>query len=277
MLKKTVKITVAVFFAILVYTVCLYVVQDRLIFFPDEDYVGPALAGTPEFEEYPLVTADGRMIMGWYAKGDADKPAILFFHGNAGQIAAFAPHLKAYVAAGYPVFMVEYRGFATSWGKLTEDTMYADAVSAFDFVKDRFGHRRIVVFGYSMGTAPAAALSFMRAPEALVLAAPFYSLEREVGDKPVPLARMVLKNKLPSYKFVGKYEGPLLIVHGSADKLILPAHGKDLFALSPSDEKTFHLVEGVDHDGLFFDDENHLIILEWLADREKKVAVETED
>lgn len=276
MLKKTVKITAVAVILVLVYAVCLYAVQDRLIFFPDRDYAGPSAAGTPEFEEYPLVTADGQMIMGWYAKGKADKPAILFFHGNAGQIATFAPHLKAYTAAGYPVFMVEYRGFATSGGKLTEDTMYADAVSAFDFVKERLGHHRIAVFGYSMGTAPAAALSGMRRVEALILAAPFYSLEREVGDKPVPLARMVLKNKLPSYKFVEKYKGPLLIVHGSADKLIRPEHGKDLFALSPSADKAFRPVEGVDHNGLFFDDKNHLIILEWLNDREKKAA-KTED
>ena len=35
--------------------------------------------------------------------------------------------------------------------------MYADAVVACNYLKDRLGHDRIVVFGYSMGTAPASA------------------------------------------------------------------------------------------------------------------------
>ena len=220
MLKKILRAAAAGAAFVVVYLVCLYAVQDYLIFYPDRFYAGPSSAGAPAFEERPLVTADGHLIMAWYAKGDADKPAILFFHGNAGQLATFAPHLKAYIDAGYPVFMPEYRGFGLSGGKLSEETMYADAVVAFNYLKDRLGHDKIVVFGYSMGTAAASAAAGMCSADALILAAPFYSLEREVGDKPVPLARLVLKNRLQSNRFIAAYPGPLLVVHGSEDKLI---------------------------------------------------------
>ena len=250
-----------------IYLVCLYAVQDKLIFYPDRFYVGPSAAGTPDFAEHPLVTADGHLQMAWYAKGRPDRPAILFFHGNAGQIALFAPHLQAYVEAGFSVFMPEYRGFATSGGELEEDTMYADAVIAFDYLHNRLGHEKIVVFGYSMGTAPASALAKFRQPAAVMLAAPFYSLRREVADKPVPFAVWVLKNELPSYRFIAEYQGPLLIVHGREDKLILPAHGQDLYNLSPAKDKEFCPVDGVDHNLLFFDDANHRIMLDWLNDR----------
>ena len=241
--------------------------QDYLIFYPDRFYAGPSSAGAPAFEERPLVTADGHLIMAWYAKGDADKPAILFFHGNAGQLATFAPHLKAYIDAGYPVFMPEYRGFGLSGGRLSEETMYADAVVAFNYLKDRLGHDKIVVFGYSMGTAAASAAAGMCSADALILAAPFYSLEREVGDKPVPLARLVLKNRLQSNRFIAAYPGPLLVVHGNEDKLILPYHGRELFELSPAADKEFFLAEGVDHNRLFFDDGNHRTMLDWLNRR----------
>ena len=107
MLKKILRAAAAGAAFVVVYLVCLYAVQDYLIFYPDRFYAGPSSAGAPAFEERPLVTADGHLIMAWYAKGDADKPAILFFHGNAGQLATFAPHLKAYIDAGYPVFMPE--------------------------------------------------------------------------------------------------------------------------------------------------------------------------
>ncbi len=250
--------------SVVVYLACLYAVQDNLIFYPDKFYAAPSEVGMSEFAEQPLVTADGHMIMSWYAQGDADKPVILFFHGNAGQLATFAPHLKAYIKAGYSLFMPEYRGFASSGGKLSEETMYADAVLACQHLKNKLRHDKIVVFGYSMGTAPASAAATMCSADALILAAPFYSLERVVGDKPVPWARLVLKNRLPSNHFVAKYQGPLLVVHGRADKLILPYHGQQLFELSPAADKEFRLLDGVDHNRLFFNDIHHQVMLDWL-------------
>ena len=264
MLKKTVKIFLSLTFAFAIYLTCLYAIQDYLIFYPDRDYVGPDMAGVSEFEERPLVTADGHLIMGWYARGDKDKPLILFFHGNAGQLAVFAPMLRPYIESGYSVFMPEYRGFAHSGGKLTQDTMYADAVVAFDYVKQELNAQKVVVFGYSMGTAPASAVSVMREPDALVIAAPFLSLEKEVKDKPVPFASLVLKNELPSENFIAKYDKSLLVLHGREDKLILPYHGQKMYEISPSENKCLKLVDGIDHNQLFFKSDNHEIILEWL-------------
>lgn len=264
MLKKLLKFCVAALVLSVIYLFCLYMIQDNLIFHPDRNYVGPNMAGVGEFKEQPLVTADGHLIMAWYAEGQKDKPIILFFHGNAGQIATFAPLLRGYHQAGYGIFMPEYRGFAHSGGELNEDTMYADAVTAFDFIKNELRYNDIIVFGYSMGTAPASFLAKARQPKALVLAAPFLSLEKEVADKPIPLATLVLKNKLESEKYVAEYENPLLVVHGTADKLILPYHGQKMAALSPSKDKRLELIKGVNHNQLFFDEENHQIILNWL-------------
>ncbi len=267
MLKKILKICALLAIMLFVYGICLYAIQDDLIFYPDKTYVGPNMAGVGQFEEQPLVTADGHLIMAWYAKGQKNKPVILFFHGNAGQLARFAPLLKIYHDAGYGIFMPEYRGFAHSGGQLTEDTMYADAITSFDFVKNRLTPEKIVVLGYSMGTAPASFLAQVRQPDALILLAPFLSLEKEVADKPVPLATLVLKNKLESEKYLAKYKNPLLIMHGKLDKLILPYHGQKMFAISPSKDKTLKLVDGVDHHQLFFDVTNHQQVLNWLQNR----------
>ena len=85
--------------------------------------------------------------------------------------------------------------------------------------------------------------------------------------QPVPLARLVLKNRLQSNRFIAAYPGPLLVVHGNEDKLILPYHGRELFELSPAADKEFFLAEGVDHNRLFFDDGNHRTMLDWLNRR----------
>ena len=43
-----------------------------------------------------------------------------------------------------------------------------------------------------------------------------------------------------------------------------PDNGKDLFEISPSKEKQFILAENVDHNYLFFNEENHQHIIDWL-------------
>lgn len=264
MLKRVLKWTVGLIALFVIYLICLYAVQDKLIFFPDKNYVGPQSAGAANFTEVPLVTADSRMIMSWYVKGDIDKPAILFFHGNAGQIATFAPKLEIYRAAGYSILMPEYRGFASTTGELTEDTMYADAIIAFDYLQRQLKHKQIVVFGYSMGTAQASFVADIRHADALILAAPFSSLYRLVGEKHIPFAQRVLKKRLESEKYIAEYKNPLLVVHGGSDSLIPPHHSQIMFNRAVSKDKEFVLVPGVNHNQLFYDEENHQVIFNWL-------------
>lgn len=248
----------------LVYPLVLYCGQQHLYLFPDKLYISPAQKGLPQFEENPFTTPDGLKIMGWYSKGDADKPALLFFHGNSGQIAKFAPSMKTYIDNGYTVYMSEYRGFGGTLGNFTQQTLYQDAIAAFDFLHHKLGHSDIVVYGYSMGTAAAAATAANRPARGLVLAAPFYSLKKVVSDQPVPLGVSVLKYELPSYRFIKAYKGPLLIVHGTSDTLIAPRHGRELYDLSSSADKQLVLIPEQSHNALFFGDKAHPLVIEWL-------------
>ncbi len=253
--------------AALSYPIVLYCGQQHLYLFPDKGYVSPAEKGLPQFIEKPFTATDGLKIMGWYAKGDADKPALLFFHGNSGQIAKFAPSLKPYLDNGYTVYMSEYRGFGGTAGEFTQDTLYGDARAAFDFLHNVLGHGDIIVFGYSMGTAAASATAAERPARGLILAAPFYSLKKVAGDQHIPLATRALKYELPSYRFVRAYKGPLLIIHGAGDTLIAPTHCKELLSLSPARDKEFILMPELSHNALFFGDKAHPAVLEWLENR----------
>jgi len=267
MSKKIFKIVAWCSGIFLFYMTFLYVMQDHLTFFPDKYYVSPTGARVPVFKEAPIVMADGEMVMAWYATGDEEKPALLFFHGNAGQIATFAPYIQHYARAGYPVLMLEYRGFGNTGGKVSEETMFADALYAFDFLRQNLGHENIVVFGYSMGSSVAAGLMQYRRPDALILAAPFISLVEIVKEKPLPFASLMLKNRLESDKYILNVDMPLLVIHGEKDTLIPPHHGKKLYELAKSADKTFELVQGETHDGLFFKAINHLFFIYWLNER----------
>lgn len=249
----------------LIYPLVLYCGQKHLYLFPDVFYTSPASKGMPEFVEKPFITADGLKIMGWYAKGNEDKPAILFFHGNSGQIALFAPSMKPYIDAGYTVYMSEYRGFGGTVGEFTQDFLYKDALTAFDFLHNELGHSEIIVYGYSMGTAAASFAAVNRPARGLVLAAPFYSLKTVAGEQNIPLATVVLKDELPSYQFIQSFDRPLLIVHGEDDTLIRLHHGIDLFNLCPSQTKELKIIPKQSHNALFFKDKGHVAVLEWLT------------
>ena len=67
----------------------VYVFQARLIFFPNVP--GRTLGTTPSqiglrFEDVRITTGDHVDLHGWYVPAAAGAPAVLFCHGNAGNI-----------------------------------------------------------------------------------------------------------------------------------------------------------------------------------------------
>ena len=217
----------------------------------------------PEFSEESLHTSDGIDIMMWYHEGETNKPAILFLHGNSGQISKFASNLQVLARAGYSVLMMEYRSFGNTPGIITEKTVGNDAALAFDWLKAK-GHRKIIVYGYSFGTAFASVLTSLRQMDGLILTAPFASLDRLVSEKPVPFARLALKDRYKSAKFLKRYKGPLLIVHGKEDTLIPYHHALIVFDKAASPQKQLKLLDGETHRSVFFDKKNIPFVLEFL-------------
>ncbi len=247
----------------LVYVSGLFLFQNNLLFFPDRKYVPPHQAQAEMFQEISLTAKDGNPIRLWYAQGDKTKPAVLFLHGNAGQIATFAEQLQVITQAGYGVLAMEYRSFAEVPGKIRQDVIFSDAAESFDFLREE-GYPKIVVYGYSFGAAMAAGLTSLREADALILTAPFYSLKREVGDKPVPFAKQVLRDEYPSYRYVGKFTKPLLIITSKKDRLISWKHAQDLFNLSPSTQKEIFVLDKPNHNSLYYSGANLPYILEFL-------------
>ncbi len=238
--------------------------QHRLMFFPDKFYASPKNAGAEEFVEKPLVMYDGTMVMSWYYKGNKDKPVILFFHGNAGQIATFAPYLSAYTKAGYSVMALEYRGFGKTCGKIEEDVAFADGIWAFDYLRQKLGHKNIVIMGYSMGSAIAVGVSKYKEPDAMVLLAPFSSMQKLVTEQNIPFASLVLKDKFLSVEYIKNFSNPLFIMHGQEDSLIGVHHAKILYDKALAKDKSLKILPNQEHNELFFKQQNHLLVIDWL-------------
>lgn len=243
----------------LVYTVVLYNIQRSLIFVPFKKYEAPQ----SPFVENVITMKDGTEVMTWYAEGDKQKPAFLFFHGNAFQLAYYTEPLYPLIERGYGVLMMEYRNFGNTKGTTLQKDIFSDAAETFDWLK-RQGYPEIIVYGYSYGTSVASGLTSIRSVDKLILTAPFSSLHKLVKEKPVPLAGWLLKDHYPSEEYIAQYHNPLLIIHGTKDRLIPYHHGQRMYDMAASEDKKLILLDNVSHQHIYFDKLNVPAILEWL-------------
>ena len=268
-MKQLLKICSFAAIVIFIYIFALYNLQDNFIFYPNKYYISPQQADTPVFQENIIIADDGNKIMTWYAQGQKNKPAILFFHGNAFQISAFAEQLRPLINAGYTVLAMEYRGFGNTLGDTRQERIFADAAIVFDWLKAQ-EYPEIIVYGYSYGCAVSLGLTTLRKPNRLILTAPFASLIRLVKEKPVPFAAIVLKDHYPSEQYITSLNIPLLIIHGRKDKLIPYHHSQILYDNAASPKKNLVLLDNVTHHSIYFSYYNMPIILNWLQENQPK-------
>ncbi|VDO73711.1 unnamed protein product [Heligmosomoides polygyrus] len=127
---------------------------------------------------------------------------------------------------GVDVYAFDYSGYGLSSGKPSEKNIYADIRAVYDYVRLKRPDKKIVLIGYSLGTAAAADLAASD-PDALagvVLVAPFASGMRLFTAQPGcedsnKLDRFITIDK------VSKIKVPVLVCHGYRDDAIPYQHG----------------------------------------------------
>ncbi|MEJ6401673.1 alpha/beta hydrolase [Yoonia sp. 2307UL14-13] len=178
--------------------------------------------------------------------------ATLFFMGNGGALAYFTYTLDAHVAAGRTVAAMEYPGGGGIPGKPSERRLKADALVAYDWLRDRHDGP-IVVHGYSMGSGLALHVAAEREVAAIVLDAPFVKMcELMTRASWLPACWMPGVQKWNSARLVPRLSASVLVQHGTADQLIPMSVGQRLVGLMQRAglDVTFHAVEGATHNNL---------------------------
>jgi pimeloyl-ACP methyl ester carboxylesterase len=136
------------------------------------------VSGLP-LEEVWFQAADGARLFGWYVESQADRPVILWCHGNAGNVIHRLDNLKHLYKLGLSVFLFDYRGYGRSQGRPSEEGFYQDALGAHDYLTRTRMIRpeRIVLFGRSLGAAVAGELAAQKPAVGLILESSFPSIE----------------------------------------------------------------------------------------------------
>jgi uncharacterized protein len=216
-------------------TATVYISQRKLMFHPNPLHVAPQAIGLADVTEMQFATADGEQLIAWYAPARQGQPTLFYLHGSAGALMQRADRIKLYRGSGYGVFMLAYRGFSGSTGAPSEDGIVADALMAYDQLK-QLGIRDedVVVYGESLGTGVAVQVAASRHPGGLVLESPFTSAV-DVGSYLYPYlpVHWLLKDRFESVRYIDKVTAPLLLLHGEDDVIVPVRFGRKLFEAAP--------------------------------------------
>ena len=240
-------------------SLALYFFQDRLIYFPDKEIaVTPEAVGLP-FEDVEFETADGLTLRGWFVPVNASDRALLFFHGNAGNISHRLESLLTFHRLGLNTLIFDYRGYGGSEGKPSEEGTYKDAEAAWEYLTKVRGiePHNVVLFGRSLGGAVATWLAARVNCAALIVESTFTSVP-DLAAKTYPIfpVRLLARFRYDSKERIAEAHCPVLIVHSPDDELIPFEHGRVLFEAASS-PKTFLEIRGGHNEGFIVSGEDY--------------------
>jgi fermentation-respiration switch protein FrsA (DUF1100 family) len=203
-------------------------------------------AGRPTFpyDQIDLPRSDGARQFAWVMRQtDADDgPWVLYFHGNAATIASNVniSHYRQLRRVGLNLLAPEYRGFGGLDGTPTEEALRADARAAYDYLRVTRGvpPSRIVIYGWSLGSAVAVRLASQVEEAALILEGAPASLV-DIGQLRYPFfpIRLLMRNPFESIRTIDRVSSPILFLHSPEDEVIPIGEGRRLFDAARGDKE----------------------------------------
>ena len=194
----------------------LYFQQEKIIFHPDKLSRSFKYTFTVPFEEMYITTDDQVKLNSLFFKSQQkeSKGLVFFLHGNAGNLNDQGGPAEFYTKLGYDFFVMDYRTFGKSGGEIeSEKQFYSDIKLAYSEMKKRYKESSISIFGYSVGTGPAAMLASVSKPKQLVLIAPYYNMMDMALERYKVFPEFLLRYKFETNKFVKETNVPITIFH----------------------------------------------------------------
>lgn len=235
--------------------VLFYLFQDKMIFYPQgisQNEIEDIRKNCKNVEEITLKVKDGVVLKGWFVKKSTNgRLKILFyFGGNAEEVSHLiekAPEFK-----DWSLVLINYRGYGQSGGKVSERSLYSDALEIYDhFVGwPDIREPKIAIMGRSIGTGVATNLAKNRKSDAVILVSPYTSL-KALAKVHYPLlpAGLILKYKFNSIARAPQIKAPLLMIVAAKDRTIPPRQSYQL-AEEWGGKVTVKEFAGADHNSL---------------------------
>ena len=218
------------------------------------------------YEDVRLPMGEGRHLHGWFLPAKAPRGTILHLHGNAENISTFISLVHWLPARGYNVFLLDYRGYGRSDGVATIPDVHVDAQNALQYLVERGGpgSERLVVLGQSLGGSVgiyAVAHSAQRERVKAVISEGAFSGYSRIAREKMDSLWLTWPLQWPlSLLFSDEYSAeqalprlgqvPLLVIHGTADKVVPYSHAQRLAGAAPGPHELWTVEGGAHVDAL---------------------------
>lgn len=229
----------------------IYLLQERLIFLPEDLPSNYTYSFDADFDEHFISMEDGAIINALHFTQEESKGLIIYFHGNAGNLARWGDVVYPFVELGYEVFIVDYRGYGKSTGDRNQKRMLQDADAVYKYALQLSAEDNIILFGRSIGSAFASYLAGKSAPKMVILETPFYSL-KDVAKDVIPIypTKFLLRYNFKNYQSLKGCNSPVYIFHGTDDEVVDYSSGKRLFESLSGKNAEFFTIDGGHHNDL---------------------------
>jgi hypothetical protein len=218
-----------------------------------------------EYEKIQLNTPDGLALSAWYVPAKNATATLLFCHANGGNIAYYIDTLDIFNKLGLNCLIFNYRGYGNSQGKTTEEGIYLDAQSAYDWLKTekKVSAENIIIFGRSLGASIAAHLAANVNAGGLILESGFTSYA-DIAQKfyPYLIVRPFAKYSFNTIEYIKNVKCPILFIHSRSDEIVPFEFGLRLYSAAKG-VKEFVEIFGGHNDGFLYSGQ---IYREGLAD-----------
>ncbi|MBX9694482.1 MAG: alpha/beta hydrolase [Cyanobacteria bacterium] len=218
-------------------------------------YYAHQIVGT-KIENVSFKSKNGTKLHGWFLPCADAKSVVLISHGNGGNLTFRIPLIAMFLRSKQSVFIYDYEGYGKSEGSPTVENICADGEAAFDWLISEKGFRaeNVVVFGESLGCGVACKLAQRHPIKGIILQSAYTSLT-DLAQEKLFWLRLYPQSYLDKFQLdnVSVLQGkhaPLLLVHGTCDRLISVEHSRRLFK-SAALPKSFIELPDAGHNDIF--------------------------
>lgn len=180
------------------------------------------------------IDVPGGRLNALHLKLPAPDGIVYFLHGNGGSLEGWFVNLDAYRRANLDLFMIDYRGYGKSPCCITsQEQLHADVRAAWQAIAPAYAGKTRVFYGRSLGTGLAAVLAAEVQPELTILASPYLSMAALADEHYAWVPQAVLRYPMRTDEALVRVTTPVLMLHGTEDRLIDVSHARRLKALRP--------------------------------------------
>lgn len=184
-----------------------------------------------------------------YSKIRAERPLIVFAHGNTGNVSRCTWYFEQFEKLNLSYVAFDFPGYGKAKGYASEESFYRSGKTVVEYLKKErdVAENEIIFYGVSLGGAIATELSTQFNFCGVILESVFTD-SHSMGKRLVPYlpVQLLFPNRFNNRGKIHKVQMPLLLLHGTDDQTTPASMGLEIFDLHPGPKEKM-IIEGGQH------------------------------